>query len=68
MPVVRRVGVSYFHSLIKAAAGSWTNFDPTNGYLTIKTSALKDIDFSKLSNRYYFETSLLAEFYFQKSE
>lgn len=27
---------------------------------------LKKMDFSKLSNRYYFETSLLAELYFQK--
>ena len=27
---------------------------------------LKKMDFSKLSNRYHFETSLLAELYFQK--
>jgi hypothetical protein len=47
MPVVRRVESRTFIPY-KAAAGSWTNFDPTNGYLTIKTSAFEDIDFKTL--------------------
>ena len=67
MPVGRRIGNLCLSFLIKAATGYWNNFDPTNGFLAIKTSLLDNVDFSKLSERYYFETSLLAEFYFQKA-
>ena len=67
MPMGRRVGNLCLSFLIKAATGYWNNFDPTNGYLAIRTSLLREIDFSKLSDRYYFETSLLSEFYFQKA-
>ena len=67
MPVVRRIGNLGLSFIIKLATGYWNNFDPTNGFLAIKTNILREIDFTKLSNRYYFETSLLAEFYFQKA-
>lgn len=66
MPLVRRLGNIALSFLVKIATGYWHNFDPTNGYIAIKTSALKEVNFSNLSNRYYFETSLLSEFYFQK--
>jgi dolichol-phosphate mannosyltransferase len=66
MPLTRRIGNVVLSFLMKAATGYWHNFDPTNGFIAIKTSALNEIEFSKLSNRYYFETSLLSEFYFQK--
>lgn len=64
MPVVRRFGNLFLSFLTKSASGYWNNFDPTNGYFAIKTSTLKKIDFSKLSDRYFFETSLLAQLYF----
>lgn len=64
MPLVRRIGNLGISFLAKIATGYWNNFDPTNGFLAIKTSALKDVDFENLSNRYFFETSLLSEFYF----
>ncbi|MFC6096439.1 glycosyltransferase family 2 protein [Flavobacterium qiangtangense] len=67
MPVGRRMGNLCLSFLIKAATGYWNNFDPTNGFLAIKADLLRTIDFSKLSDRYYFETSLLSEFYFQKA-
>ncbi|EDM43860.1 Glycosyltransferase involved in cell wall biogenesis [unidentified eubacterium SCB49] len=67
MPIVRTLGNIVLSFLVKMATGYWHNFDPTNGFLAIKMEVLKKIDFSKLSNRYYFETSLLAEFYFQKA-
>ena len=67
MPFARRFGNLTLSFLIKLATGYWNNFDPTNGFLAIKTSVLKDIDFSKLANRYYFETSLLAEFHLQNA-
>ncbi|MCM4152772.1 glycosyltransferase family 2 protein [Arenibacter sp. N53] len=67
MPIVRRIGNLGLSFLIKSATGYWHNFDPTNGFLAIKTDVLKKLDFSKLANRYYFETSLLSQFYFEKA-
>ena len=64
MPLIRRFGNLVLSFLTKIASGYWNNFDPTNGYLAIKTNTLKKIDFDKLSNRYFFETSLLAQLYF----
>ena len=67
MPIVRRIGNLGLSFLIKAATGYWHNFDPTNGFLALRAEVLKKLDFSKLSNRYYFETSLLAQLYFEKA-
>lgn len=64
MPFVRRFGNLGISFLAKIATGYWNNFDPTNGFLAIRTEVLKEIDFENLSNRYFFETSLLSEFYF----
>lgn len=64
MPVIRRSGNLILSFMTKAATGYWNNFDPNNGYLAIKTSTLKQIDFEKLSKRYFFETSLIAQLYF----
>ncbi|MBU2904658.1 MULTISPECIES: glycosyltransferase family 2 protein [Arenibacter] len=67
MPIVRRIGNLGLSFLIKSATGYWHNFDPTNGFLAIKTDVLRKLDFSKLANRYYFETSLLSQLYFEKA-
>lgn len=67
MPIIRRMGNLALSFLIKAATGYWHNFDPTNGFLALKTEVVKKLDFNKLANRYYFETSLLAELYFEKA-
>jgi dolichol-phosphate mannosyltransferase len=64
MPIVRRIGNLALSFLTKAATGYWNNFDPTNGFIAIKVSALKKVDFSNLSDRYFFESSLIAELYF----
>ncbi|MGB6268345.1 MAG: glycosyltransferase family 2 protein [Olleya sp.] len=65
MPVVRKIGNLGLSFLTKAATGYWNNFDPTNGFFAVKTSTLKQLDFENVANRYYFETSLIAELYFQ---
>lgn len=65
MPMVRKIGNLGLSFLIKAASGYWNNFDPTNGFLAIKTAFLKQLDFSKIHNDYFFESSLIAELYFQ---
>lgn len=67
MPLIRRIGNLILSFLTKIATGYWNNFDPNNGFLAIKTSTLKRIDFSRLSNRYFFETSLIAQLYFIKA-
>lgn len=64
MPFIRRVGNLGLSFLTKMSTGYWNNFDPTNGFLAIKISALKKINFENLSNRYFFETSLMSELYF----
>lgn len=65
MPFVRKAGNLGLSFLTKAATGYWNNFDPTNGFFAVNVSTLKTLDFSNIANRYYFETSLIAELYFQ---
>ncbi len=65
MPFFRKFGNLMLSFLTKAATGYWNNFDPTNGFFAVRTDTLKALDFSNISDRYYFETSLLAELYFQ---
>jgi len=65
MPFFRKMGNLGLSFLTKAATGYWNNFDPTNGFFSIKTETLKRLDFSEISNRYYFETSLISQLYFQ---
>ncbi|MCG2611244.1 glycosyltransferase family 2 protein [Flavobacterium sp. SM15] len=67
MPFVRRIGNLFLSFLTKLATGYWNNFDPTNGFFAVKTSVLKSVDFTKLSDRYFFETSLIAQLYFTKT-
>lgn len=67
MPFTRRFGNLFLSFLTKIATGYWNNFDPTNGFIAIKVSVLKKIDINKLSNRYFFETSLISELYFVKA-
>ena len=65
MPFTRKVGNLGLSFLTKAATGYWNNFDPTNGFFAITTNMLKRLDFNTISNRYYFETSLISQLYFQ---
>ena len=67
MPIIRRFGNLFLSFMIKISTGYWNVFDPTNGYFAIKVTDLKQLDFSKLSNRYFFETSLIAELYYLDS-
>ncbi len=66
MPFVRRMGNLGLSFLTKAATGYWNCFDPTNGYVAVKSSVLRKLKLDELSNRYYFETSLLAALYYEQ--
>jgi len=63
MPVIRRFGNTMLGFLAKAATGYWNIFDPTNGYLAIRTDVLRLLPLNKLDKTYFFETSLLAQLY-----
>jgi dolichol-phosphate mannosyltransferase len=59
--VLRRLGNLGLSFLTKAASGHWHVFDPTNGYVAIRGDVLGCLDLRALSDRYFFETSLLIE-------
>jgi glycosyltransferase involved in cell wall biosynthesis len=61
MPFVRRVGNYGLSFLSKVASGHWHIFDPTNGFTAIHSSILSSIDRKAVSNRFFFESSLLIE-------
>lgn len=64
MPAVRRFGNLGLTFLIRIASGYWKISDPTNGYLCITLPTLKKLDLSRLSKRFFFESSLITELYF----
>ena len=59
MPPVRIFGNAALSLMTKLSSGYWNLFDPTNGYTAIHTDICKHIPFSKVSNRYFFETDML---------
>ena len=67
MPFIRRLGNLGLSFMAKAATGYWNIFDPTNGYTAIDRYTLSQLDFGKVSDRYFFETSLLMELYNQRA-
>src|SRR5690606_7048363 len=64
MPFARRIGNLFLSFLIKISTGYWNVFDPTNGYFAINVNLLRQLDLNRLANRYFFETSLIAEIYY----
>jgi len=61
MPRIRLLGNVLLSFLLKMASGHWHIFDPTNGYLAIRTDVFQMLDQSRLNDRYFFESSLLIE-------
>lgn len=61
MPRIRLLGNVFLSFLLKIASGHWHIFDPTNGYLAIRTDVFQMLDQSHLNDRYFFESSLLIE-------
>ncbi len=66
MPYLRRIGNLGLSFLTKAASGYWNIFDPTNGYTAISAEAVRELNFDRLANRYFFETSMLLELGLQR--
>ena len=68
MPWPRRFGNLFLSFLSKVATGYWNCFDFNNGFFAISKKSLKLIDKSSIANNYFFETSLIAELYYQKAK
>lgn len=59
MPAMRLFGNSILSLMAKISSGYWNLFDPTNGYTAIHSDVAKLLPFTKISQRYFFETDLL---------
>ncbi|HLO30768.1 MAG TPA: glycosyltransferase family 2 protein [Anaerolineales bacterium] len=63
MPLIRRIGNLGLGFLSKAATGYWNMFDPTNGFIGIRSEVLAQLPLDKIDRTYYFENSMLAHLY-----
>lgn len=63
MPLIRRIGNMGLGFLSKAATGYWNLFDPTNGFVAIRSEVLAQLPLKGIDKSYYFETSMLANLY-----
>ena len=59
MPKSRIFGNAVLSFITKLSSGYWNIFDPTNGYTAIHADVARRLPFSKISNRYFFETDML---------
>ena len=59
MPWIRLFGNAALSFMTKLSSGYWQLFDPTNGFTAIHRAALEEIDFERVSRRYFFESDLL---------
>jgi glycosyltransferase involved in cell wall biosynthesis len=65
MPLIRRLGNTMLSFLAKAATGYWSIFDPTNGFVAVRSELLARMPFDRIDPSYFFEISLLGHLYQQ---
>ena len=63
MPALRRIGNLALSFFTKAAIGYWNCFDPTNGFVAIRSDILAQLPLEKIHRSYFFETSMLSQLY-----
>ena len=63
MPPLRLFGNAALSFLAKASTGYWQLFDPTNGFIAIESRIAALLVQERLSQRYFFETDVLARLY-----
>lgn len=61
MPVIRKTGNAVLSLMSKFSTGYWDIFDPTNGYTAIAASVASELQFDKISRRYFFESDMLFQ-------
>lgn len=59
MPWLRLLGNAALSFLTKLSSGYWQLFDPTNGFTAIHRTLLVELEFGRISRRYFFESDLL---------
>lgn len=59
MPMHRLLGNFILTFATKLASGYWHIFDPQNGYLAVKATALRALDLPQLAAGFFFENDLL---------
>lgn len=64
MPTLRRMGNMGVGFMVKAASGYWKVSDPVNGFFAVRTDTLRAMDFHRLADRFFFESSLLIELHY----
>jgi len=60
MPALRLIGNYALTFLTKWASGYWHIFDPQNGYIAIRSEALRKLDLDHIAKRYFFENDMLV--------
>ena len=59
MPYLRLIGNIGLGFITKLSTGYWELFDPTNGFIAIRSDVLKEISLEKIDDGFFFETDLL---------
>ncbi len=67
MPKIRIIGNLILSFFTKFSSGYWNIFDPTNGFTAIRTSKFPELNFQKMSNRYFFESDILFHLYLSRA-
>lgn len=61
MPKLRIFGNLFLQILSRFSTGYWQLTDPNNGFIAISFEAFKNLNLAEIDDRFFFETSLLAE-------
>ena len=61
MPLIRIIGNIGLGFITKLSTGYWELFDPTNGFIALRSEVLKEISLEKVDNGYFFETDLYLD-------
>lgn len=59
MPKIRLLGNSALSFISKLSTGYWSSMDPTNGFFAIHACIAREIDWNKVSKRFFFESDIL---------
>jgi glycosyltransferase involved in cell wall biosynthesis len=63
MPIMRILGNLGLSFVSKLSTGYWNVFDPTNGFTAIHANALKRLNLTRISDRFFFETDMISNLY-----
>jgi glycosyltransferase involved in cell wall biosynthesis len=62
MPVARLIGNAGVTLLVKFSSGYWTIVDPSNGFIALRATSIREEELRGLAERYFFEIDLLCTF------